>query len=192
MCTCRFTEVRGIANVQSATCLVMSGIDNALPWSPLTASTCKLVHLQVAQVVGIDNVQSAIDDAKANAAFNNISNAAFVCGAAEKVMNTVLQVSDGQLGGWFTSRRSPTALHPVSAGDPPPNHSYVSRPPIHQHMPQHCIVMFTHRPPCPCTPSCLMHTFTFPRSMAPSTRTVLGRLMTPLVLVCTRTSCLLC
>jgi tRNA/tmRNA/rRNA uracil-C5-methylase (TrmA/RlmC/RlmD family) len=44
-------------------------------------------------VVGIDNVQSAIDDASANAAFNSITNTTFVCGAAEKVMNSVLQVS---------------------------------------------------------------------------------------------------
>lgn len=43
-------------------------------------------------MVGIDNVQSAISDAQANAHFNGITNAAFICGAAEKVMNTVLKV----------------------------------------------------------------------------------------------------
>lgn len=43
-------------------------------------------------MVGIDNVQSAIEDAGANAALNGISNAAFVCGAAEKVLGAVLQV----------------------------------------------------------------------------------------------------
>jgi tRNA/tmRNA/rRNA uracil-C5-methylase (TrmA/RlmC/RlmD family) len=46
----------------------------------------------VAKVVGIDNVQSAIDDALVNARLNGISNASFVCGPAEKVMEAVLQV----------------------------------------------------------------------------------------------------
>jgi hypothetical protein len=43
-------------------------------------------------VVGIDNVASAIQDAGANAALNGITNATFVCGAAEKVLSSVLQV----------------------------------------------------------------------------------------------------
>lgn len=51
-----------------------------------------LCSAQVAKVVGIDNVQSAIDDAQVNAQLNGISNASFVCGPAEKVMDSVLQV----------------------------------------------------------------------------------------------------
>lgn len=46
-------------------------------------------------MVGIDNVQSAIDDAQVNAQLNGISNASFVCGPAEKVMEGVLQVGAG-------------------------------------------------------------------------------------------------
>lgn len=43
-------------------------------------------------MVGIDNVQGAIDDAQANAAFNGIANATFMCGTAEKLMPSVLKV----------------------------------------------------------------------------------------------------
>lgn len=43
--------------------------------------------------MGIDNVQSAISDAESNAQFNGITNASFICGAAEKVMDSVLKVS---------------------------------------------------------------------------------------------------
>lgn len=43
-------------------------------------------------VIGVDNAQSAIDDAKANAALNGISNCTFVCGTAESVLEGILQV----------------------------------------------------------------------------------------------------
>lgn len=49
--------------------------------------------LQVAAVVGIDNVESAIADARVNAEINGITNATFVCGAAEHVMENILEVS---------------------------------------------------------------------------------------------------
>lgn len=48
--------------------------------------------MQVAAVVGIDNVESAIADARVNAELNGITNATFVCGAAEHVMEQVLEV----------------------------------------------------------------------------------------------------
>lgn len=51
-------------------------------------------------MVGIDNVKSAIDDAGANAALNGISNAVFVCGAAEKLLGAVLQVGAVCPVGW--------------------------------------------------------------------------------------------
>jgi len=57
------------------------------------------VARQVAAVVGIDNVRSAIEDAQANAQLNSISNTTFVCGPAEKVMEAVLQVCVGG-GAW--------------------------------------------------------------------------------------------
>jgi SAM-dependent methyltransferase len=43
-------------------------------------------------VVGIDNVESAVEDAKANAALNGVGNASWVCGAAEKVFGRLLRV----------------------------------------------------------------------------------------------------
>ncbi|KIZ00607.1 hypothetical protein MNEG_7356 [Monoraphidium neglectum] len=42
-------------------------------------------------VVGIDNVESAVEDAKANAALNGVGNASWVCGAAEKVFGRLLR-----------------------------------------------------------------------------------------------------
>lgn len=48
--------------------------------------------VQVAVVVGIDNVESAIADAQLNAEINGVTNATFVCGAAEHVMDRVLEV----------------------------------------------------------------------------------------------------
>ncbi|KAI8464892.1 MAG: S-adenosyl-L-methionine-dependent methyltransferase [Monoraphidium minutum] len=45
---------------------------------------------RVNKVVGIDSVASAIEDARANAALNGVTNATWVCGAAEKVIDSVL------------------------------------------------------------------------------------------------------
>jgi tRNA/tmRNA/rRNA uracil-C5-methylase (TrmA/RlmC/RlmD family) len=55
--------------------------------------TIGLINSSSAQsVVGIDIVQSAIDDAKANAELNNMADKAeFLCGKAEDVMETVLK-----------------------------------------------------------------------------------------------------
>lgn len=54
------------------------------------------VARRVARVVGIDNVASAIEDAKVNCALNDVSNCDFVCGKAEDVMNRLLNQYAGQ------------------------------------------------------------------------------------------------
>lgn len=46
--------------------------------------------VQVAKVIGIDNVTPAIEDAHHNAALNNILNAEFVCGKAEDALPLIL------------------------------------------------------------------------------------------------------
>ena len=46
---------------------------------------------RVKHVVGIDNVASAIEDAKANAALNGVTNATWVCGDAQSVIRGVLE-----------------------------------------------------------------------------------------------------
>jgi tRNA/tmRNA/rRNA uracil-C5-methylase (TrmA/RlmC/RlmD family) len=43
------------------------------------------------KVIGVDIVQSAIDDANANAVLNNVKDASFVCGPAEQVMESILK-----------------------------------------------------------------------------------------------------
>jgi SAM-dependent methyltransferase len=50
---------------------------------------------RVKAVVGIDNVASAIEDARANAALNGVANATWVCGPAEKVIDRVLEGGGG-------------------------------------------------------------------------------------------------
>jgi tRNA/tmRNA/rRNA uracil-C5-methylase (TrmA/RlmC/RlmD family) len=52
--------------------------------------------------VGIDNVESAVRDAAANAELNGVTNAVWVCGPAEKVIDRVLEVRRVELGslGW--------------------------------------------------------------------------------------------
>jgi ribosomal protein L11 methylase PrmA len=52
------------------------------------ASVC----LQVAAVIGVDNVETAIADARVNAALNGITNATFVCDTAENAMEPLLKV----------------------------------------------------------------------------------------------------
>lgn len=61
-------------------------------FSTLPCRSAMCLSLQVAAVVGVDNVQSAIDDAHSNAQLNGIDNATFVCGPAEKVLASLLQV----------------------------------------------------------------------------------------------------
>ncbi len=52
---------------------------------------------RVKAVVGIDNVQSAIDDAARNAAANGVTNATWVCGTAEAVIGDVIKVRGGRV-----------------------------------------------------------------------------------------------
>jgi tRNA/tmRNA/rRNA uracil-C5-methylase (TrmA/RlmC/RlmD family) len=49
--------------------------------------------LQVAAVIGVDNVDMAIADARVNAELNGISNATFVADTAENAMEGLLKVS---------------------------------------------------------------------------------------------------
>lgn len=54
-------------------------------------------------MVGVDNVASAIDDARSNAALNGVNNATWIRGNAEKVIGDVLRVSHAvllSLWGW--------------------------------------------------------------------------------------------
>lgn len=48
-----------------------------------------------AKVIGIDDIASAVEDAKANAVFNQLTNCEFVCGKAERVLGSLLQQHAG-------------------------------------------------------------------------------------------------
>ncbi|KAF6259134.1 hypothetical protein COO60DRAFT_1626180 [Scenedesmus sp. NREL 46B-D3] len=62
---------------------------------------------QVAAVIGVDNVESAIADARVNAELNGVTNATFVCDMAETAMETLLK------------EHAPKHEHVVAVVDPP-------------------------------------------------------------------------
>lgn len=66
-------------------------------------------------MVGIDNSQCAIDDARSNAELNGISNTIYVCGPAEQVLEGVLQVGVWDVSGayaiWYSCCGRADAVH---------------------------------------------------------------------------------
>jgi len=52
---------------------------------------------KIKQVIGVDIVQAAIDDAKKNAALNGIENAQFICGAAEEIIPKLVSTNECDL-----------------------------------------------------------------------------------------------
>lgn len=97
---------------------------------------------RVKAVVGIDNVASAIEDAKANAELNGVMNATWVCGNAEAVITKVLEVG---VFVWRMFRRACEGARALVALWAPPPARRRRRLPPH--------AALTQRPPPPPAPA---------------------------------------